>query len=320
MEIKQAIIMAFMGKTRDRFCEYQEVRTPEEKIAAIAEVKGAQGVEIVFPYELERQDAAKEALTKHKLGIAAVNVNIKAEPEFADGSSSVSDPAIREKAVKFIQDGMDMAAELGADKVTCCPLSDGYDYLFQTNYQQAWKNMIATFKEAARHRQDIKLFLEYKASEPRAQCFLDTAAKTVTMIQDINEPNVGMTMDVGHSLIANETPAESICLAETCGIPYYIHINDNNRRWDWDLIPGTRNLWDYLELLYYLKEFNYQGWVTSDMSPTRLNARAAFERTIASTERLINIVNRMDSSVLNSMIAEGKTVETLEWLENHVLQ
>ena len=34
MEIKQAIITGFMGKLKDRFCEYHEARTPEEKIAA----------------------------------------------------------------------------------------------------------------------------------------------------------------------------------------------------------------------------------------------------------------------------------------------
>ena len=79
MEIKQAIIMAFMGQTKDRFCYYHEPKTPEEKIAAISQVKGAQGVEIVFPYELGDVAAAKAALDKHHLGIAAVNVNIKGE-------------------------------------------------------------------------------------------------------------------------------------------------------------------------------------------------------------------------------------------------
>jgi xylose isomerase len=320
MEIKQAIIMAFMGKTKDRFCEYQEVRTPEEKIAAIGQVKGAQGVEIVFPYELEDRDAVKSALKKHELGIAAVNVNIKAEQEFVNGSSSVDAKDIRDKAIQFIRDGMDTAAELGVDKVTCCPLSDGYDYLFQVNYQDAWKNMISTFKEAACHRRDVQLCLEYKASEPRVQCFLDNAAKAICMIKTIDEPNVGMTMDVGHSLLAGETPAEAICLAQASGIPYYIHINDNDRRWDWDLIPATRNFWDYLELLFYLKEFNYQGWVTSDMSPTRLDAVAAFERTIAVTEKMIDIVNRLDSNKVFTMIKKGETIETMKLLEKHVLK
>lgn len=319
MEIKQAIITGFMGKLKDRFCEYHEARTPEEKIAAVAQVKGAKGVEIVYPYECEDIEGIKKALKRHRLGVAAVNVNIKGEPEFIKGSSSVNSKALRDKATRFICEGMDVAAKIGADKVTCCPLSDGYDYLFQADYQQAWKNMVSTFKRAARHRKNIRLFLEYKGSETRVTCYLDTCAKTLCMIHDINEPNLGVTIDVGHALLAGETVAESVCLARQHGVPYYIHINDNNRKWDWDLIPATRNLWDYLELFYYLKKFGYRGWVTSDMSPVRLDPNEAFERTIATTKKVIGIVSRLDSRKLEAMIRAEKTVETLKWLEEQVL-
>jgi len=319
MKIKQAIITGFLGKLKDRFCDYHEARTPEEKIAAVAQVPGAAGIEIVYPYECEDLGGVKKALKKHKLGVAAVNVNIKAEPDFGRGSASVNSRKLRDKAVRFICEGMDAAAELGADKVTCCPLSDGYDYLFEVDYQRAWKNMVGTFKEAARHRQDIRLSLEYKGSETRVNCYLDTAAKTFCLMQDIDESNLGVTIDVGHALYAGETVAESVCLAESKGIPYYIHINDNNRKWDWDLIPATRNLWDYLELFVYLKKFNYQGWVTSDMSPMRVDPVQAFERTIATTEKFIQIAERLDSRELFQMMSEERTVEILKWLEEKVL-
>jgi xylose isomerase len=140
------------------------------------------------------------------------------------------------------------------------------------------------------------------------------------MIRDIDEPNLGVTIDVGHSLLVGETVAESVCLAQSSNIPYYIHINDNNRKWDWDLIPATRNLWDYLELFFYLKEFNYQGWVTSDMAPMRVDPVAAFERTISITNKMVDIVNRMDSEKIFSMMREGKTLETIKWLEENVLR
>jgi xylose isomerase len=315
MKIKQAIITGFMGRLKDRFCEYQEVKTPEEKIAAVAQIKGAEGIEIVYPYECGDLEGVKKALRKYHLGVAAVNVNIKGEPEFVKGSSSVNSMKIREKAICLLCEGMDAAAKLGADKVTCCPLSDGYDYLFQADYQQAWKNMVSTFKESARHRKDIRLFLEYKGSETRVTCYLDSAAKAICMIGDIQEPNLGITIDVGHALLVGETVAESVCLAQSCGIPYYIHINDNNRKWDWDLIPGTRNLWDYLELFFYLKKFNYQGWVTSDMSPVRLDPVEAFSRTIETTERMIQLAKRLDSKKLFNLMRQEKTLEIMKFLE-----
>jgi len=315
MEIKQAIITGFMGKLKDRFSEYHESKTPEEKIAAVAKVKGAKGVEIVYPYELQDLDVIKKALKKYHLGVAAVNVNIKGEPEFVKGSSSVNSKKLRDKAIQFLCEGMDVAKKLGTDKVTCCPLSDGYDYLFQVDYQQAWKNMVSTFKEGARHRKDIALFLEYKGSETRVNCYLDTAAKTICMIHDIGEPNLGITIDVGHSLMVGETVAESVCLAQSHGIPFYIHINDNNRKWDWDLIPATRNFWDYLEMFFYLKKFNYRGWVTSDMSPVRLDPIEAFSRTIETTERMIQLAKRLDSKKLFNLMRQEKTLEIMKFLE-----
>jgi xylose isomerase len=72
-------------------------------------------------------------------------------------------------------------------------------------------------------------------------------------------------------------------------------------------------------MFFYLKKFNYRGWVTSDMSPVRLEPIGAFERTIATTEKAIKIVNRLDSKKLLSMIKSEKTLETLKWLEDHVL-
>ncbi len=320
MEIRQAIITGFMGKLRDRFSEYHEAKTPLEKIEAIASVKGAQGVEIIYPYDCADLDGVREALKKNGLGVAAVNVNIKGEPEFVNGSSSVTGKKIREKAVRLLCEGMDAAGKLGADKVTCCPLSDGYDYLFQVDYRKAWKNMVATFREAAGHRRDIKLFLEYKGFETRVNCFLNTTPKTLCMIHDIGEPNLGITIDTGHALMVGETVAESICLAHGAGVPYYIHVNDNNRKWDWDLIPATVNPWDYLEMFVYLKELNYRGWITSDMSPVRLDAVKAFEKTIATTERFIRIAQSLDRKRLFSMIGKARTLEVLEWLEDQVLR
>jgi len=68
-----------------------------------------------------------------------------------------------------------------------------------------------------------------------------------------------------------------------------------------------------------LKKFNYRGWVTSDMSPMRLDPVKAFERTIATTEKFIKIANRIDSKKVFSMMKEEKTIETLKWLEDQVL-
>jgi hypothetical protein len=56
------------------------------------------------------------------------------------------------------------------------------------------------------------------------------------------------------------------------------------------------------------------------MSPMRVDPVRAFERTIATTEKVIEIVNRLDSGKILSMMREDQILETLQYLEDNVLR
>lgn len=318
--MKHSLIMAFLGGQKDRFCHYFPDASPEEKIERAAEIEGLDGVEIVYPFEIPNVEQTAQRLKAAGLGVAAVNANIKGGPQQQSGSSSVNDKAIRDDAIRILKEAMDIAAELGADKVTTCPLTDGYDYVLTTDYVESWHNMVDTFREAASHRSDIDLYLEYKDQETRVSCFLDNCARTVCMIRDIGLPNLGVTMDTGHSLMAQESPGGAIALCHTSDIKYYIHTNDNNGRWDWDLIPGTYNIWHYLEVFIYLKRFGYEGWITSDMSPIRLDRAEALNQNIRVTKKVMELVDTFDLDELFAMMHRGETLEILELLRNKVLK
>ena len=46
---KCALITAFVGKTKDRFHEYNEDKNLEEKLEMVSRMKGMTGVECIFP-------------------------------------------------------------------------------------------------------------------------------------------------------------------------------------------------------------------------------------------------------------------------------
>jgi len=139
-------------------------------------------------------------------------VNVKAEPEFRAGGLTSTDPAIRARAVEFIKQAKDFAQASGANKVTCCPLGDGYEFAFQCDYAQMWKHLVETFGEAGSYKPEVPLFIEYKLSETRGRCFVDTGAKTLCLLNDIGVPAMGVTMDFGHSKYGQENPAEVVAL------------------------------------------------------------------------------------------------------------
>jgi xylose isomerase len=68
-------------------------------------------------------------------------------------------------------------------------------------------------------------------------------------------------------------------------------------------------------MFLYLKKFNYKGWVTSDMSPVRLDPIEAFSRTIETTERMIQLAKRLDSKKLFNLMRQEKTLEIMKFLE-----
>jgi len=131
--LKLAVITSFLSRTKDRFHEYNQPIGLEEKFELITRIEGTTGVEIVYPYEVADPAATRAMAAKHRIGFAAINVNVKAEPEFRQGGLTSPDPAVRAKAVRFIKESKDFAEQVGADKVTCCPLGDGYEFSFQSD-------------------------------------------------------------------------------------------------------------------------------------------------------------------------------------------
>ena len=319
--LKLGVITGFLGQTKDRFHEYNQPRSLDEKLAMVAQIEGVTGTEIVFPYETGEAATLKALLAKHKIQMAAVNVNVKAEPEFRDGGLTSRDGAVRARAVKFIKDSKDFARAIGADKVTCCPLGDGYEYNFQVNYQTTWKYLVDTFGEAGSYRPEIPLHIEYKPSETRGKCFLDTAAKTLCLLHDIggDRKRLGVTIDFGHSIYGQENPAEAVSLIADSGHPYYIHINDNNGLWDWDFMAGTHHFLHYAEFLYVLQERGYDGFLTSDTSPTRFDIRGTFEVNARVTRKLWDKMMKMDRKEFARLIDGRDYIKTFKFIETEIL-
>lgn len=78
-------------------------------------------------------------------------------------------------------------------------------------------------------------------------------SKTILLIKEIGRKGIGVTMDYGHAIYGGCNPAEEISLCHSCGIPYYVHINDNDAKWDWDYFCGSKHIVENLEFVYYLK-------------------------------------------------------------------
>ena len=68
--MKHAIITAFLGRLRDRFCKYQEPLTIVQKLERMADIPGVSGAEVVYPYEVDPPDVMSVHLQRLGLEVA----------------------------------------------------------------------------------------------------------------------------------------------------------------------------------------------------------------------------------------------------------
>lgn len=316
MNPKFAVILPMMGQIGDRFTVYGEERTLAERLELASQVEGLDGVEMIYPFEFEDVEEAKRLLKAYDLECSTVNLNVKAEAKFHGGSFTSPDPEVRAEAVRYLKDAMDVAATMGCFMVTICPLTDGHDYPFEVDYGQAWRWLREGIGEAVQYRSDVKISLEYKPNEVRTHVILGTAGVTLHLCHQIGLPNVGVTLDMGHAFYGGETPAQVVALLADAGRLFLVHINDNYRDSDWDMIPGTVNLWDWLETLLYLDEVGYEGWLTSDVFPGRLDPLRVADMTFQSIQTASFLLKKIGAEELWRLIREHDVLSAFAYVQD----
>lgn len=301
MERKYSVITGFLSMLKDRFTVYQPQRDIEEIVEMASRIKGCSGLEVVYPSDFGDYGKLKKLLKEYDLGVSSVNLNIKSEEKWRYGAFTSNDPGVRKDALEHLKKTMDIAAELGSNLVTTCPLADGSDYTFEMDYVKAFNRTVDIVGEAAEYRDDVRISLEYKASEPRAHTVFNNAGKMAYLCNVIGKDNVGVTLDVGHAFQSLEVPADSAAFLGATNRLFYVHINDNYRNWDWDMVPGTVNFWSYIEFLLFLKKVGYNNWITADVFPQRHDPITIMEKTFEWMDYLFDIVEKIDEEKLFEM-------------------
>ena len=185
MRIRHAINMGLLGQQRDRFHVYTEPRSLAERLELLRAVPGYQGIEVVYPLEFRERDARIGEIRASGWTVAAINLNVKSDPQWRNGSFTSSDKDTRQAAIRDLKISMDLAAELGTDLVTCCTLIDGHNYPFQADYVAQWHRLVEGIREGARHRADVRIALEYKTKESRKHCTLGDAGRALHLCHQV---------------------------------------------------------------------------------------------------------------------------------------
>jgi xylose isomerase len=309
-----AIISSFLGGIKNRFMTYQEDRGIEERIKLAAKVPGLAGLEICYPADFRNFEVLKKLLQDSGLGISSINFRSRRTGAWLRGSFSSTKEQERNEVVSDLYRAMDYARDLDCDIVSTCPLNEGTDYLFESDYGSLYLYLIESLRTAAEHDPQVKLALEYKLGDPRTRCLLGTAGEALSVCNKIGLPNVGVTLDFGHSIYAGERPAQALALTALENRLFYVHMNDNDRRWDWDMMPGAFNFWDAVEFMFYLKKYSYSGWIAFDVFAKEFDVVETFSETVRLTELLAKIADTVDQKQVADIFTRRSPVESLRFM------
>ena len=221
--------------------------------------------------------------------------------EFCRGSFTNPDPAVRRKAIDLGLEAIEIARALGADYVKFWPGQDGYDYPFQADYLELWDLSVQGMRTVAASDPKMQFAIEYKAKEPRAHLTFSTAARTLLAIQQMKVDNVGVVMDLGHSLLGRETPAEELLLLSRSGRLRSVEVNDNWREWDDDLAVGSIHVIETLEFLHAVRRIGWAKPILLDQFPFREDPVEAARRSVAMLKLLDARLERIDLAELRTL-------------------
>ena len=310
-------IWAF-GQFVDRYAGdgYGPSRSTEEMLDAAAQVQGLTYLDINVPFATDSLNAhdVKTMLDDRGLKCRATTPHIYMR-EYSRGAFTNPDSELRLRTRNRVEEAVEAAAVLDAGYVKFWPGQDGYDYPGQVDYEQIWGYTVNAMREICEKHSDVQFAIEYKPKEPRVRMTLANAPKTLLAIQETGVDNLGIVMDFGHSLMAGESPTESLLMINRYGKLVSAELNDNWRDWDDDLPVASVHLFETMEYLLALRSIEWQDPLLLDQFPFRESPVAAVARSIDTIEMLSEACARVDGVELAEAQSrqDALTVQRIYW-------
>lgn len=318
---KYAVILGNLGNTCDRFLSsgYKDQPGKAEMIKQAAAINGVTGVELVGSWDVttENTDEIGELLSKAGLQCASIIPDHFAQKRWGKGAFTAKDASIRAQALDYTLEVVEIARKLKCPLINLWPGQDGYDYTFQADYQKDRRRLIDALTAIAKPNPDIRFSLEFKLKEPRTHSFMAGTADTLLVAAETGLPNVGVTIDTGHALAQYENLAESAVILSDFGKKlFHLHFNDNYRSWDDDMIVGSVHFVEFVELLFWLNEIEYDGWYSMDQYPYREDGQAALRSSVEFLQGIDELLTPSVLEELRGIISRGDPIESTQCIRN----
>ena len=281
-------------------------------------VRGLGEVHLNFPEHAEGVELAELLTALEAAGLEAGAVNVRFPGEGA-GAFTNPDPARRRAAVELAVEACDFARNLGAGHLVVWPRMDGYDYSFQVDYAAAWGRAVQSFREVSDACPDLSVSLEWKPTDERSRFSLvPSTGAAVLLAKEVGRPNMGLTLDLGHAVMAGENFAQSLALAGD--LLFGVHLGDGRRGQEDGLAFGSVDPWGALEAVAELRRAAFAGFVYFDTFPLNEDPVREAELNVRRFRRMWRAAAALEAGgELTALRERHDAVGVLELLEKRTV-
>jgi xylose isomerase len=248
--------------------------SPTDIVSLLAEV-GAWGVNLhdndLVPIDATTAERDcivrrfKQACDSHGIMVPMTTVSLFFHPVFRDGAFTANDPEVRAYALQKTLRAMDLGAELGAKIFVLWGGREGVETDACRRADEAIKRLREAVNYLCEYNIDrgygMKLALEAKPNEPRADIYMATTGQYLGFIPTLDHPEmVGVNPEVAHEQMAGLNFMHAVAQAWEMGKLFHIDLNDQMPgRFDQDLRFGSSNLKSAFWLVKFLEDVGYAG-------------------------------------------------------------
>ena len=307
-----------LNSMRDRPDLWDGETNPLGLVARQGTVKGLDLVDFNYPQHLKGVEPVEARSALESAGLKAGAICMRYEKEHQLGAFTHPDEALRRKAIELTIEGGRYAQQLGANELVIWSAFDGYDYHHQVNYDVLWDRVVSAFREVCDALPDVRVSLEFKPTDENTRFFaVPSTGAAMLLAQEIDRPNFGLTLDIGHMLMAGENPAQSVALVGRAGKLFGVQLNDGHSKLGAEdgLMFGSVHPHLALEFIRWLQKVRFDGHIYFDTFPRNEDPVREAEYNIRRVKALWAQAAQLTKAGIDAVSAKHDALGALELFE-----
>jgi len=278
--------------------------------------------------ESEIRDAAREVrkmLDQHGLAAEFVAPRLWEDPRTVDGGFTSNYPEHREFALWRALRSVDIARELGCNKLVMWLAREGTLCYESKDPVLSVRRLIDAVNQILAYDDKIQILIEPKPNEPIDRSFCPTLGHVMGLAMQTADPaRVGGLLESAHAILAGLDPANEIAFGLAMGKLWGVHLNDQNgMKYDQDKAFGAENLRQAFNQVRVLVDNNYGSngeYVGLDVKVMRTQPIEKSYRHIENSIRVFKLLEEKARRFDREFQAQCVAERDYEKLELYVLE